>query len=370
MNGLCFFQKYCKQGYSRKTYHCITLRITKFVRREERLETPNNLNMVCKFLLLIYLVLPTAYYCFLMRSNKWVTTNSHIFGNQQLHSTNSKTDIVKATVPYANGTQIFFEEMKQSIQNQSFKSLRITYKSKTDINKGETADKFDSDDLLRTIQAKYVKIKSDIKMQIVYSYFRNDKTFNYPLHTAIDTLEPLFGVQPVKAAILNSKFSKVELAMNRYGGILTHTSSVSTNSSSRIDLADNNNNPPIEIDDPTYLQHDRKKKEMISIDEPFLQALKITTTSTSTSPAVRDERRSPSSPRARPRAGMADKLKQIQRFVEILDGLVFKSPLAAHIQSANYGNHKVYICMYVCMFIWLYMCVYVWLYGMNVFMFA
>ena len=293
--------------------------------------------MVCKFLLLIYLVLPTAYYCFLMRSNKWVTTNPHIVGYQQLRSTNSKTNIAKATVPYANGTQIFLEEMKQSIQNQSFKSLRITYKSKTDINKGATADKFDSDDLLRTIQAKYVKIKSDIKMQIVYSYFRNDKTFNYPLHTAIDTLEPLFGVQPVKAAILNSKFSKVELAMNRYGGILTHTSSVSTNSSSRIDLADNNN-PPIEIDDPTSLLHDRKKKEMISIDEPFLQALKITTTTTSTTPpAVRDDRRSPSSPHVRPRAGMVDKLKQIQRFVEILDGLVSKSPLATHLHSANYG---------------------------------
>lgn len=274
-----------------------------------------------------------------MRSNKWVTTNPHIVGYQQLHSTNSKTDIAKASVPYANGTQIFLKEMKQSIQSQSFKSLRITYKSKSDINKGETADKFDSDDLLRTIQAKYVKIKFDIKMQIVYSYFRNDKTFNYPLHTAIDTLEPLFGVQPVKAAILNSKFSKVELAMNRYGGILTHTSLVSTNSSSRIDLADNNN-PPIEIDDPTYLLHDRKKKEMISIDEPFLQALRITTTSstsTTTTPAVRDDRRSPSSPHVRPRAGMADKLKQIQRFVEILDGLVSKSPLATHLQSANYG---------------------------------
>ena len=136
----------------------------------------------------------------------------------------------------------------------------------------------------------------------------------------------------MKAAILNFKFSKVELAMNRYGGILTHTSSVSTNSSSRIDFADNNN-PPIEIDDPTYLQHDRKKKEMISIDEPFLQALKITTTTSSTT----TDRRSPSSPHTRPRAGMADKLKQIQRFVEILDGLVSKSPLAAHLQSANFG---------------------------------
>lgn len=292
-----------------------------------------------KFLFLIHVVLPTVCYCFLRY--KWVT-NTHIVGYHKLYSINSKTDIVKAVVTYANGTQNFLEEMKKSIQNQSFKSLRITYKSKTDIKKGETADIFGSDDVLRTISAKYVKIKSDIKMQIVYSYSRNDKTYNYPLPTAIDTLEPLFGIQPVKAAILNSKLSKVELAMNRYGGILTHTSlfdsisSSSSASSSNSSFSSSSNaditatQTSIDIDDdPTYLLHDRKKKEMISIDEPFLQALKITTsTSSSSSSTVRDaEGGKPSFQHARPRAGMADKLKQIQRFVEILDGLVSKSPL-------------------------------------------
>ena len=174
--------------------------------------------MVCKFLLLIYLVLPT-YYCFLMRSNNINGLPLILI----LVINNCVLPIPKL---------ILWKPQFLMLMEHKFSWKKWNYPFKTNLS-------------------------------------NYDKTFNYPLHTAIDTLEPLFGVQPVKAAILNSKFSKVELAMSRYGGILTHTSSVSTNSSSRIDLADNNN-PPIEIDDPTYLQYDRKKKEMISIDEPFL----------------------------------------------------------------------------------------------------
>lgn len=266
---------------------------------------------------LVYLIVP-AVHCFSFTSRKWIS-NSYV-GGSQLRAFASKTDVrakSSSTVPYTNGTQLFLEELQRSIQNQSFKTLRIVYKS---FNGDAVGTLFGTEEVLRTVQAKFVKIKSDIKMQIVYSYSRNDKTYNHPLSNVIDVFHPLFIVQPVKTAILMSKYSRVDLAMNRYGGILTQTPLRDSNSTSlRVDMDQSQS----AMDDSTYLLHDRKKKEMISIEEPFLQALKIT---------VRDDGR-----HARPRVGMADKLRQIQRFVEILDGLVSKSMLAARIQPPNNG---------------------------------
>ena len=66
---------------------------------------------------------------------------------------------------------------------------------------------------------------------------------------------------------------------------------------------------------------------------------------------------------------MADKLKQIQRFVEILDGLVSKSPLASRSPTICELWLTQSIYLYVCMYGYMVVCVciYVWLYGMNVF---
>lgn len=58
---------------------------------------------------------------------------------------------------------------------------------------------------------------------------------------------------------------------------------------------------------PLYdLNHDRKKNVLINTDSAFLKALKVTTVE------------------GRPRSGMADKYKQINKFVEIIDNLMTK----------------------------------------------
>lgn len=61
------------------------------------------------------------------------------------------------------------------------------------------------------------------------------------------------------------------------------------------------------INNDNLMNHDRAKNVPIDVKAPFLKALKVT---------VED---------GRPSAAMADKLRQIQKFVEILSGLIDKS---------------------------------------------
>ncbi len=62
------------------------------------------------------------------------------------------------------------------------------------------------------------------------------------------------------------------------------------------------------VDAPTLydLNHDRKKNVLINMDSAFLKALKVTTVE------------------GKPRSGMTDKYKQINKFVEIIDNLMTK----------------------------------------------
>eukprot|EP01032_Pedospumella_encystans_P013497 gene13497-15535_t len=75
------------------------------------------------------------------------------------------------------------------------------------------------------------------------------------------------------------------------------------------------------------LMHDRAKNAFIAMDSPFLEALGITYKDFGSKV-----------PTSRPRVGMTHKLGQIQKFVEILDGLVKAVP---DLQVANKTNLKI-----------------------------
>jgi hypothetical protein len=68
------------------------------------------------------------------------------------------------------------------------------------------------------------------------------------------------------------------------------------------------------------LSHDRKKNVPVDANAPFLKALKVTMEG------------------GRPLSGMADKLRQIQKFVEILSGLIDKSQTISDRQSDAISN--------------------------------
>ena len=208
----------------------------------------------------------------------------------------SKTNIL-------NGTICFMNSVETSIRNGSFMSFRIVYKN------------IGGEDELKYVNARNIKLKDVLKMQFIYSFKTNDKTYNFPIPLAFSTIESLLNRNQVKSAHLVTSLSKIDLLMNSKGGILKH-SQPTINS--------------INLTSSMFYTHDRQKNEIISINEPFLQALKITT-------LERDDKISNTKPRkvlatlpiARPRTGMSDKYRQIQRFVEILDGLVAKSQLSS-----------------------------------------
>lgn len=157
---------------------------------------------------------------------------------------------------------------------------------------------------LKRVTGRYVKLKSVLKFQLNYRYKTNDQVKNYDIRDTANVIDML----------LKSGFKSASL--HTFAAVYKYTSKAGKGDGSfkkSIVEVDPDSAPNEE-----KLQHDRKKDNFIDINEPFLSALKITTTENSKSS-------SRSSQKTRARAGMSDKLRQIEKFLEILDGLVVKA---------------------------------------------
>jgi len=235
----------------------------------------------------------------------------------------TKTLDVKEQI-YSNGTTTLIHDLKESLKNNSFVKLQISYQKN---NRKKALNTWED---LNTVRGRFVKLKSDIKVQLQYSYSTNDKTFNYLPLEAAGVIDNLIGLPTTKKVTLVTMESRLDLTMNSKGGILKTTLPLS--------LSDESTIPPIDFN------HDRQKQNLISINDPFLQALKVTTIekeSSTTKISLNGKlklKSLPTLPSARPRAGMSDKYRQIQNFVEILDGLVSTSQL--FMKENNDNNNK------------------------------
>lgn len=215
---------------------------------------------------------------------------------------------------YSNGTTILVKNLKESIENSSFVKLLLSF------NKTGGKKALNTLEDLNAVKGRFVKLKSDIKVQLQYSYSTNDKTFNYSPLEAQHEIDLLIGLPRIKKVTLVTMKNKLDLMMNSKGGILKTTELSSLEE---------------EFKAPIDFSHDRHKNNLISMDDPFLHALKITTIEKESSPTKISLngklklKALPALQGARPRAGMSDKYRQIQNFVEILDGLVSKSQLSS-----------------------------------------
>jgi len=138
---------------------------------------------------------------------------------------------------------------------------------------------------LKSISGRLVEIKDGVKLQLQLRYLTNDKTFNFSPEETASVIQALCG-----------SFKKVS--------VVTATGLVTLKNGKQLKTVAQKAKATAS---PLSLQHDRRKNVPVETTAPFLHALMITTAE------------------GRPRAGMADKLRQIQRFVEILAGLVDKS---------------------------------------------
>ena len=196
---------------------------------------------------------------------------------------------------------------------------------------------------LKSLSGRYIKLKTGMKVQLTYRYKTNDQFKNYDFSQVGGIIQKALETGCFAKAVSHTDMEMCEYSTGKKGGFKKTVRRESFSSSSSSDSKGEASPPPL----PTppsppilALEHDRQKLKRIDINEPFLKALRITTTeseATEESPDSKSKRNkqlkgSTGNGSARARVGMTDKLRQIEKFVEILDGLVTKA-FAADIKN-------------------------------------
>jgi SAM-dependent methyltransferase len=144
-------------------------------------------------------------------------------------------------------------------------------------------------DALQKVIVSPVTIQAVCQLKFVYRYANRDVTKNLLLDSAAAEIEHLLGTELQSGNLFTTEFD-LTLNFNRRGeGRLSRSKPT--------------------ICEAQPLQHNREKNYKLGVDRPFLSALGIND---------REGRLKPT---------MASKLKQIQRFIEIVDSLLGESQL-------------------------------------------
>jgi hypothetical protein len=198
----------------------------------------------------------------------------------------------------------FSEALVRSVGARDLVSLSFSDRKTT---KSSASDDNDLESL-KSVRGKLVEIKAGLHIQLTYRYSTNDKTFNVDTASNAGGLEGLM-VEMVehygfRSAMLQTLTEDHELSLKRGGGKFR---SVPANAVATAAVtADCDPKDARAVD----LAHDRRKNVPIDTGADFLHALKMTSAS------------------GRPLRGMSDKIRQIQKFVQIMDGLFRKASLA------------------------------------------
>ena len=160
---------------------------------------------------------------------------------------------------------------------------------------------------LRRLEIRPVEIKSKILWRFVWQYQTNHQTQNYALEDAVTLLRTLLPDQ-FKAAQLQASSSETQLTISKKGKVLFNSKKV--NAAPAADTS-----------------HNREKQRYVEQNRPFLAALGVTDAQGGIIPA------------------MANKWKQINKFIEILQAAVRESGLlnATQLHVADFGSGKAYL---------------------------
>lgn len=189
----------------------------------------------------------------------------------------------------------FLSELGSAIQDNTFAHLTL--------GKPRGDDK-----TLKNLLVRPVSLRGEAHLSFVWRHERQDITKNHLPKSALLQLEKLVGSEFHSAHLFTSKRT-TQLEFNKKGEPrLTHGPAVAEKS--------------------TGVGHDRKKSRLLPPEsQVWLEALGVTTAAG----AVRE--------------GMADKHRQIHKFVEILSHLASEAPLPASrpIEVADMGCGKAYL---------------------------
>lgn len=184
-----------------------------------------------------------------------------------------------------------FEEIKSSFKSDSL--IKITLSKPSDKNND-----------LTNIYIKPVLIKNELTLSFTYRYKTNDKTKNYSLE---ETLEILID--------LAKEFAIISLFTSSQDFVFqTSKKGKSTFRKSKPSL-----------EKPTSLKHDRDKVKRSKNTSPYLNALGITDNNGNIIPK------------------MADKYRQINKYLEIIESLIKDIDLPKAVQIVDMGSGKGYL---------------------------
>jgi hypothetical protein len=161
---------------------------------------------------------------------------------------------------------------------------------------------------LKNIFARPVTLKSGPHLSLVWRHATRDITKNFPPAEALAQLEPLIGTTFLDAHL----FTPAQTAQLETGDDGRSHLRVKSLSSAPAQAGET---------------HDRAKAHLIPADAPWLHALGVT-----------DER-------GRPRNGMADKFRQIEKFAELLTHLLAEAnlPDERELSVTDMGSGKGYL---------------------------
>lgn len=158
---------------------------------------------------------------------------------------------------------------------------------------------------LKNIYCRPVEIKGQLMLQLTYRYADHDETKNFTAEEAIAAMSiPLGG--DFLSADLFTLTEQVSAQISRKGKVRMNTSAA-------------------RHEQPAMAAHNRVKLRSIKADRPYLQDLGI------------------SSQDGKILATGQNKFKQINKFVEIIDGLVNKNPLGNEAEIVDMGSGKGYL---------------------------
>tara|TARA_R100000687_G_scaffold23295_1_gene19375 strand:- start:14355 stop:15581 length:1227 start_codon:yes stop_codon:yes gene_type:complete len=160
---------------------------------------------------------------------------------------------------------------------------------------------------LRRLEISPVEIKSKICWRFVWQYQTNHQTQNYGAADALALLRTLLP-EEFKAAQLQANASETQMTISKKGKVLLNSKKISTKQTADI-------------------SHNREKQRFVEQSRPFLTALGVTDVQGRIIPA------------------MANKWKQINKFIEILQAAVKDSGLlqATQLHVADFGSGKAYL---------------------------
>ncbi|MDB6151101.1 MAG: hypothetical protein JWQ44_2549, partial [Chthoniobacter sp.] len=209
-------------------------------------------------------------------------------------ATGSRISLCRTSVDLLSGgmsdpRERFIDKLRTSLADGSFVKLTLSEPTPT---AGE----------LRNLYGRVVTIKSEPQLSLVFHHARRDETKNFPFEAGVSHVHELTGAQFARGYLFTTagdwQWRHDALKASRPRFTVVPASA-----------------------------HDRQKPVPISAQAPFLRTLGVTNA------------------QGEARPGMADKLRQIQRFTELLGHLFEASPLRERRQLhiADMGAGKGYL---------------------------